>query len=104
MIDDLTIDQIDKNTLLIRWGIISDMNLDYTQSITIQYTSNNTNSIIITVDNYQYYLYELDNPNTCTEYTITLNVDTKTTTCSDSRTVNITTGTILYIKHKSVIL
>ncbi len=46
VIDDL---KIDKTTLSIRWGIISDMNLDYTQSITIQYTSNNTNSIIMTI-------------------------------------------------------
>ncbi len=97
VIDDLTIDQIDKNTLLIRWGIIYDMNLNYTQSITIQDTSNNTNSNIITVDNYLYDLiYELDNPNTCTEYNITLNVNTNITTCSDSRTVSITTGNQYY--------
>ncbi len=87
MIDDLTIDQIDEDTLLIRWGILSVTDLDYTQSITIQYTSNNTNSIILTDNDYQCYLYELENPNTCTEYNIT--------TCNDSRTVSkyyITTG------------
>ena len=97
MIDDLTIDQIDKNTLLIRWGIIS---VTYTQSITIQDITNNTISIkntIITDNNNQYYWYELDNPNTCTEYNITLNVnitlDVDTSnTCSNSRTVSITTG------------
>ena len=95
MIDDLTIDQIDEDTLLIRWGILSVTDLDYTQSITIQDTSNNTNSIILTDNDYQYYLYELENPNTCTEYNITLNVDTNITTCNDSRTVSkyyITTG------------
>ncbi len=98
MINDLTIDQIDEDTLLIRWGILSVTDLDYTQSITIQDTSNNTNSIILTDNDYQYYLYELENPNTCTEYNITLNVDTNITTCNDSRTVSkyyITTGKII---------
>ena len=98
MIDDLTIDQIDEDILLIRWGILSVTDQNYTQSITIQDSSSNTHTIIITDNDNQYYWYELDNPNTCTEYNITLNFDTIITTCNDSRTVSkyyITTGKII---------
>ena len=57
--------------------------MNYTQSITIQDDG-------IEVDNdYLLYLHKLDNPSTCVDYNITLNVDTDITSCSDSRTISM---------------
>ena len=74
---------------MITWKIKSISTLNYTQSITIQDDGNNTNTTIEVDNDCQLYLHKLDNPSTCVDYNITLNVDTNITSCSDSRTISM---------------
>ena len=74
---------------MISWEIKSVSTVNYTQSITIQDDGTNTNTTIEVDNDCQLYLQKLDNPSTCVDYSITLNVDTNITSCSDSRTISM---------------